>query len=115
MENKTPPIQPTTPAPQAPVVNPQPPIKTGGKNNGLVIVAIILIALISVLGVLYYLIIKQSYQATTPLQTTAIQTVKPTSAPSPTVTPTDEQILQDNAISDPTKDIFPLQQNANNL
>lgn len=126
MEDQTTKPQPTTPIAQAPItatppVTPIIPLqnaKTGGKNNGLVVVAIILIALISVLGILYYLIIKQSYQTTSTPATetkTTETTIKPTSTPIPTITPTDEQILQDNAIADPTQDIVPLQQDANNL
>ena len=87
-------VPPTPPPPiaTAPVVAPPSP---GKKNNGLWIVAFILVTLIIVLGALYYIIMKQSTgqpaKTTPPVQQ---QVIQPTTPPvTPTVTPTDEEIL----------------------
>lgn len=108
-------VSPGTTTPIQPVA-PQAPVQHGnGRNKGLIIVAVILVVLISVLGIIYYMIIKQSTATPKPVVVTQ-PVVTPTIAPpTPTPSPTDEQILNDTSITDPSTDITPLQQDATTL
>lgn len=91
-----------------------PPQKNDDKNKGLIIVAVILIILISVLAVVYYLIIKQSSTPTETVNPPVV--VSPTIAqPTATPTPSDEEILNESNLEDPTTDIAPIQQDLTNL
>lgn len=94
------PAQPATPPPPPP---PPPSVtpSAGGKNKGLLIVAVVLTLLVILLGALYYFILKQSYQASTPVEQTVAQ---PTITPTPTAG--DEQSAAENiTIEDPTNDL----------
>lgn len=104
-------VSPGTPASNiSPVAPPQ---KAEEKNKGLIIVAVVLVVLISILGIVYYLIIKQSSSDQT--VTPPVVATPTTSVPSPTPSPTDEEVLDEENLEDPTVDITPLQQDATNL
>lgn len=89
-----------------------PPQKHDGKNKSLIIVAVILIVLIAVLGIIYFLIIKQSNANKTVSTPPAIAT--PTVEPTAIPTPTDDEIMSEE-VEDPTTEIDPLQQDAASL
>ena len=137
MDNNLPPQQPTPPTPEtpqgAPIVGqgptvvtpgtttpiqpvaPQAPIQHGdGKNKGLIIVAVILVVLISVLGIIYYMIVKQSTSTPEPAVVTKPASTPTPIPPTPTPTITDEEIL-DTELEDPATEITPLQQDATSL
>lgn len=119
----TQPTPPPPPPPQMPPTTPplptvQAPVKQAEskKSSGLLLVAVILVVLIVVLGALYYIIINQSTKApATPTYTkpkAANTLVAPTTIP--TVTPTDDEILN-SEIPDPTTDGTELNQDATGL
>lgn len=114
-ESQTPPPPPVIPTqPVAPTTPPTAPV-VEKKSNSLVLVAGILITLIAVLGVLYFIILKQSSSPATSVPVKTQTAVKPTTPPvTPTVTPTDDQILN-SQVSDPSQDATQLNQDAQGL